>query len=108
MQKHLLMPTQHQWDKVADALISGLIEGSSWATITEIMFAGRNAKRPIHLERTGPFMPPITFPNVSHIVVSDSFKQMFEASGFRGATFKPVIKSHIVELDWPWAITVLS
>ena len=95
------MPTQHPWDKVADALISGLIEGSSWATIAEIMFSGRNTSGPILLERTGPFMPPITFPNVSHIVVSDHFKQMFEVSGFQGATFRPVIKSHIVELDWP-------
>jgi hypothetical protein len=52
------------------------------------------------LERTGPFVPPITFPGISNVIVTDSFRRMLEEAklGLRG--FRPVWKNRIVRLDW--------
>lgn len=58
----------------------------------------------IRLERTGPEIFPITFP--IDVIVTDEFRQRFEASDLRGAKFRPVIKYRIVELDWgAWDLT---
>ena len=54
----------------------------------------------IQLERIGPYIAPITFPGAGEIVVTDAFRFAIEKSGLTGFTFKPVIKSHIVKLDW--------
>jgi hypothetical protein len=52
----------------------------------------------IQLERTGPYIPPISFPGA--VVVTNAFRQVLESSGLTGARFQPVIKKHIVRLDW--------
>jgi hypothetical protein len=54
----------------------------------------------IQLERTAPFVPPITFPASVDIVVTSGFRAKLEASGLTGFTFAPVIKARIVESDW--------
>ena len=54
----------------------------------------------IQLERVGPYVPPISFPGISDVVVTDEFKKLLEMSGLNGLNFKPVIKKQIVELDW--------
>jgi hypothetical protein len=54
----------------------------------------------IQLERTGPHITPITFPGSGDIVVTGAFRSAVEKSGLARFTFKPVIKRHIVELDW--------
>ncbi|HEX4138701.1 MAG TPA: hypothetical protein VHY09_00020 [Candidatus Methylacidiphilales bacterium] len=60
----------------------------------------------IQLERTGPSIAPITFPGGGDLVVTDAFKSALESSGLTGFDFQPVIKRHIVELDWEeWDIT---
>ncbi|MEX0642069.1 MAG: hypothetical protein WD468_05180 [Pirellulales bacterium] len=51
------------------------------------------------LVRTGPFVPPVSFP-IGHCVVTDSFRKELESSGLRGLAFAPVLKHHIVELHW--------
>jgi hypothetical protein len=53
----------------------------------------------IQLERTGPFMPPITFPG-GEIVVKAWLREKLLSSGLTGFTFTPVIKRHIARLDW--------
>jgi len=55
---------------------------------------------PIQLERTGPFVPPITFPGPGDIVVTTEMKETMQDAGFRGILFRPVIKAHIVEVPW--------
>jgi hypothetical protein len=60
---------------------------------------GRERGR-IQLERNGPYVPPISFPGIGDIVVTDSFKRKLESSGLNGLRFQPVIKKHIVHLDW--------
>jgi hypothetical protein len=54
----------------------------------------------IQLERIGPSIAPITFPGSGDIVVTQDFRSKIERSGLTGFTFLPVIKHHIVELDW--------
>ncbi len=54
----------------------------------------------LQLERTGPFVPPISFPGITEIVVTDTLKHDLECMEFTGLTFRPVLKAHIVHLDW--------
>jgi hypothetical protein len=51
------------------------------------------------LERTGPFVPPISMP-FGAVVVTDEFRERLEKSTLTGLTFQPIIKSRIVHLDW--------
>jgi hypothetical protein len=51
------------------------------------------------LERTGPYIPPITFPGLS-IVLTDAARILLESSGLTGFSFLPVEKKLIVELHW--------
>jgi hypothetical protein len=54
----------------------------------------------IALERTGPFIPPITFPGFGGFVLTAQARKLFEASGLTGYSFQPVEKKLIVELHW--------
>ena len=53
--------------------------------------------RPI-LERTGPYVPPLTRPS-SHLIVTDTFQKELEHA-FNDLEFRPVIKGRIVFSDW--------
>jgi hypothetical protein len=53
----------------------------------------------LELYRTGPFVPPMTFPD--EFVVTDSFRAELEKA-FSGLQFKPVIKKRIVSMRWRW------
>ena len=50
------------------------------------------------LDRTGPFVPPITLP-FDVVVVTTEFCQKLQEA-FPGLQFRQVIKDHIVELHW--------
>jgi hypothetical protein len=52
----------------------------------------------ISLERTGPYIPPITFPMA--IVLSSEARGLLESSGLSGFSFLPVVKGHIAEVHW--------
>lgn len=54
----------------------------------------------IQLERTGPYIPPISFPGPGDVVVTDAFRRQMESSGLSGLRFQPVIKKHIAHVDW--------
>ncbi len=54
----------------------------------------------IQLERTASFVPPITFPGLGDIVVTNGFREALEVSGLTGFTFAPIIKARIVESNW--------
>lgn len=78
---------------------------SPWGDYSQILIAGMSAhlgreKGLIQLERTGPYVPPISFPGVNDIVVTDAFRKKLEGSGLTGIRFQPVIKKRIVHLDW--------
>lgn len=52
----------------------------------------------ISLERTGPFIPPLT--NPAALLLTSEAKAGLESSGLTGFEFLPVEKVHIVELQW--------
>ena len=52
----------------------------------------------ISLERTGPYIPPITFPGP--IILTAEARTLLEASELSGFSFLPVVKAHIAELHW--------
>jgi hypothetical protein len=54
----------------------------------------------LSLERTGPYMPPITFPGIGDVVLNAAGRKLLEASGLTGFTFQPVNKTRIVDLPW--------
>ncbi len=84
------------------------MRGSSepWGDYSSILIHGmasefrRDDEGQAPLERTGPFVPPMTFPNSSVIVVTDDLRIELESSPFSGFSFRPVIKKKIVRLHW--------
>src|SRR5262249_3726435 len=54
----------------------------------------------IQLERTGPSIPPITFPGISDIVVTAKLRQRLESTDLKGLVFRQVIKKLIVWYPW--------
>ncbi|MGB7282081.1 MAG: hypothetical protein WBE13_07465 [Candidatus Acidiferrum sp.] len=52
------------------------------------------------LERTGTFIPPITFPGIGDIVLTSAARNLLNSSSLTGFEFQPVRKAHIVELHW--------
>jgi hypothetical protein len=83
-----LDPIEAPWDEYGYILYHGMS-----------MHQSRQGDK-IRLERTGPDIFPITFPGTGDIVVTDSFKRHWSESGLSGATFREIIKHHIVDLDW--------
>lgn len=78
---------------------------SPWGDYSDILNAGMSTHLDregglIQLERTGPYIPPISLPGLGDIIVTDAFRQKLLASGLSGFHFQPVIKRHIVHLDW--------
>lgn len=61
---------------------------------------GRTSAGTIQLERTGPYVPPISFPGIGDIVVTDEFRTRLKDSGLRGFTFAPVKLARIVKYNW--------
>lgn len=76
-----------------------------WGDYGHILMHGMAAHMPragdkLRLERTGPFIPPISFPGIGDIVVTDRVRKALEAAEFVGIAFRPVVKARIVRLDW--------
>lgn len=61
---------------------------------------GRNPEGVLRLERTGPYIPPISFPGPGVVVVTATLRELLDASGLTGFTYAPVQKARIVRLDW--------
>ncbi len=75
------------WGDYGDALIAGFVQADR--------IAGQ-----LVLDRTGPFIPPITFPTYGQaVVVSSEFKASL-ASAFPYLSFRVVEKGRIVDLPW--------
>jgi hypothetical protein len=54
----------------------------------------------MQLERTGPYIPPVTFPGLKGFVLTSAARLLLESSRLTGCTFRPVDKKLIVELHW--------
>jgi hypothetical protein len=76
-----------------------------WGDYGSILISGLSRHLPrkdnlIQLERTGPFIPPITLPGLGDVVATSDFKNELERSNFTQLTFAPVLKARIVEYHW--------
>ena len=85
----ILAAPPHAWGDYGDILVHGMADAQE-----------RAADGALELERTGPFVPPITFPGIPAVVVSDPFRRQLEPSGLTGFTFRAVHKTRIVRLEW--------
>jgi hypothetical protein len=78
---------------------------TNWGDYGDILQHGMTAhlKRDngfLSLERTGPYMPPITFPGLGDIVLNSDGRKLLDASGLGGFSFQPVNKIRVVNLAW--------
>lgn len=76
----------HPWGDYGDMLTQGM--------------AYRGDSGVLEIERTGPFIPPMTFPGIGEVVVTDELRQQLERSALKGFVFEPVVKRLIVQSDW--------
>jgi hypothetical protein len=53
----------------------------------------------LQLERTGPFVPPVTLTGLEDLLVTDAFRSRLEHSPLAGTGFRPVQKTRIVRLE---------
>jgi hypothetical protein len=85
-----------------------------WGDYGAILVHGMSRHLPridglIQLERTGPFIPPMTLPGIGDVVVTDEFRTAIERAALAGLSFAPVIKARIVEYRWElWDCTAPS
>jgi len=90
---------------MATALFRLMPPDAQWGDYGRILVHGMAARLPrtaegfVQLERTGPYIPPMTFPSGA-IIVTDRFRSELTTSGLTGFSFKPVVKRCIVELHW--------
>lgn len=75
----------------------------SWGDYERILVGGMaigdRQNGQLQLQRTGPFVPPLTFPKF-HMLVTEQMKLAMLDAGFKGVGFQPVVNSYIVRLDW--------
>lgn len=85
-------------------LSAGSTRWDHWGDFAEILVHGMSAHLTrreglLQLERVGPYVPAITLPGVSDIVLTDDVKR-FVASKLSGVAFRPVILAKCVRIDW--------
>jgi hypothetical protein len=76
-----------------------------WGDYGSILIHGMTAHLPrkdnqLQLERTGPFVPPISFPGVGDVIVTDEFRRELAESPFTHLEFRSIIKARIVKYNW--------
>ena len=54
----------------------------------------------VQLERTGPYVPPISKSGLHNVIATDALRKKLEASGLAPLEFREVLKTRIVELHW--------
>ena len=83
----------------------------NWGDYGDVLQHGVASHQPteggaLALERTGPYIPPITFPGTGDIVLTSPARQLLEHSELRGFSFRAVAKVLTVELSWEqWDLT---
>ncbi len=61
---------------------------------------GRDPDGVMQLERTGPFVPPITFPTIAEVVVTSALRRALEGSPLSGLSFQEVRIVTAVNVRW--------
>jgi hypothetical protein len=91
-------------DQMTTAVFAIKESDHSWGDYSNILIHGMSLHLGrlnglIQLERTGPFMPPVTLPGIHDVIVTAAAKEFLEQS-VNGLRFQPVIKARIVRLEW--------
>lgn len=73
------------------------VSHGEWGDYGDILQHGmtahsRRVDGKLALERTGPYIPPITLPGIGDIVLTSEARQLLEASDLSGFSFAPVEK----------------
>lgn len=76
-----------------------------WGDYGDILQHGMTAHLPrtgerLALERTGPYIPPVTLPGIGDVVLTDAARLLLESSRLTGYTLRAVEKVLIVDLPW--------
>lgn len=87
MNFYILRGPEPYWGDYGDILIHGM---SAYADRMD----GK-----IQLYRTGPFIPPISFPEICDVVVTNEIKVLLH-DNFDDLAFSPVDKVHIATVNW--------
>jgi hypothetical protein len=83
---YIINHRNHPWGDYGDILSQGM--------------AHRGDGGVLEIERTGPFVPPITLPGIGEIVVTEEVRQSLAQSGLKGFAFETVVKRLIVRSEW--------
>ncbi len=80
-------------------------QNSLWGDYGSILAHGMAAHLPrrdglLRLERTAPFVSPLTLPGLGAIVVTQAAHERMERREIPGVSFLPVLKARIVEYHW--------
>lgn len=86
---HRLRQSRMAWGDYGDILIHGMAG-----------HLDRNAHGLAQLERTGPFVPPITLPALDVAAVTEDGRRQLDASGLTGFTYRPLTITKVVRLPW--------
>jgi hypothetical protein len=76
-----------------------------WGDYGDILQHGMSSHSPkqdgrLALERTGPYIYPITQPGIGDVVLTSPARLLLESSGLTGFSFRPVEKILTLELHW--------
>ena len=76
-----------------------------WGDYSQILAHGMSKHRArvenrIQLERTGPFVPPVSLPSIGDFIVTDGTRLALERAGLSGFSLAPVDKVHVARVDW--------
>ena len=77
----------------------------AWGDYGDLLQHGMTAHLPrtdgrLSLERTGPYIQPVTLPGVGSMVLTNAARLQLETSGLTGFSFRPIEKKLIVDLPW--------
>lgn len=86
----VLEPAAHPW--------------TDWGGYADVLVHGLTCQRgsdaiPVRLERTGPFVPPVTFPGTVDVVVTEPARARL-AGLVPELRFREVVKARVARLDW--------
>ena len=77
---------------------------SIWGDYDDVLIHGMTSRDEesggLSIHRTGPYVPPISFPGIDEIIVTDDFRLQLTQSDLLGLSFLFVKKKHIVQSDW--------
>jgi hypothetical protein len=69
-------------------------------TVIQGMSLRRSDVGVFRLARTGPFVPPITFPGPGDVILTEAIRRQVDEQGWHGLAFEPVELARVVELAW--------